>query len=156
MENNTDFNRLLGQACRFLAHRPRSEFEMKEYLKTKPSGEKHEDQIIRHLKSRQYIDDHSFAEWFIRQRTQVKPRSKFAIRYELKQKKIPAHIYEPLLTSFDDYALAVSCITPVLNRWQTLDDTDVKKKMTNYLRYRGFSYNVCNRIYEELGRNRKI
>ncbi|MBU2631244.1 MAG: RecX family transcriptional regulator, partial [Proteobacteria bacterium] len=52
-------------------------------------------------------------------------------------------LIEAVLTPYDDQALALKAARPKIKLWQNLDDETFKKKMLNFLRYRGFSFDIC-------------
>ncbi|MFH2058617.1 MAG: regulatory protein RecX [Pseudomonadota bacterium] len=141
--NDKIFNQGLDLAYRYLSYKPRSIQEMAIYLKKKDVEKNLIATIIKYLIDQKFLDDHEFTKWFIENRTTFKPKSTFAMGYELKIKGIPTSISEPILSKYDDMSLALKAIAPKLKRWRSLDKDGFKKKALNFLRYRGFSYNVC-------------
>lgn len=43
---------------------------------------------------------------------------------------------------YDDQELAIKAIRPKFKQWQNFDNEKFKKKISNYLRYRGFNYDI--------------
>lgn len=144
------FNRMLNLAYRYLSYRPRSIHEMTVYLKKKEEKTNLIPAIIDDLIKNKFLDDHQFTNWFIENRIKFKPKSKFAMGYELKIKGIQPSISEPVLSTYDDMTLALKAVHPKIMRWRTLAPDKLKKKTMNYLRYRGFSYSVCIHVFNSL------
>ena len=145
-----EFKRSLNTAYKFLSYQPRSVFEMTGYLEKKKLDQRLIDRIIQHLKDSRYLDDHDFAERYIRSRVDRSPKSKFAMGYELKQKGVNSSVFEPLLTAYDDLELALAAIGKKTDQWRRLSPEAHKKKVINYLKYRGFSYTICCQVLDRL------
>lgn len=139
----------LNIAFKYLSFKPRSIFETRTHLENKGCPEKEIESIIKTLLEKQFLDDRMFAERYIDSRIKNTPRSKFAMQYELKQKGISSSISEPLLSKFDDLDLANAALQTKIRRWKTLSEDDFKKKVMNYLRYRGFSYSTSVTAFEQ-------
>ncbi|MFH2091110.1 MAG: RecX family transcriptional regulator [Pseudomonadota bacterium] len=85
--NEKIFNQSLNLAYRYLSYQPRSIFEMTEYLRKKDIHEDMINTIIDDLIEKKFLDDHQFTTWFIESRIKLKPKSIFALGYELKKKE---------------------------------------------------------------------
>lgn len=132
------------QACiRYLAPRARSVHEIRQYLKKKGFNEHDIEQTTAKLEQENLLNDKDFATMFVEQRERFKPRSKLALSFELKQKGISADIIDACMVNIDEYASAWSAIQPKLKLWKNYDDEKLKKKVMNYLNYRGFNYAIC-------------
>lgn len=144
---NNSFNHGLNLAYKYLSFKPRSVFEMKTYLAQKKLFDDDQVKIINHLLKNNYLDDFQFCEQYASNRVRFKPRSVFAIAYELKKKGISPDIIDTVLKKYSDEDLAIQCARSRLNTWKNLDQETFKKKMYTYLRYRGFSYEICRSTY---------
>lgn len=143
MENkDKSIERPLDLTLRYLSYQARSVFEIQKYIRKKGFDEEIIKKIIDILLEKNYLNDRDFASLFIRNRIQFKPKSKFAFRYELKNKGIAPHIIDTILEPYDDIDLALKSIKPKIRLWNNLDTEKLKKKMMNFLRYRGFNYEV--------------
>ncbi|MBF0258820.1 MAG: RecX family transcriptional regulator [Desulfamplus sp.] len=105
------------------------------------------------LKSENLINDRVFASMFVEQREKFKPKSKFALAFELRQKGIETEIIEASIINIDEYASALSALEPKLKLWQGYDDEKLKKKIISYLKNRGFSYEVSLSTFNHVCRN---
>jgi regulatory protein len=133
----------LNLAIKYLAYQPRTVYEMQRYLKKKGTSENLVKKIIEILLEKKYLDDRYFAKFFVETKARHKPKSKFAFRYELEKKGISPSIIDAVLAHYDDQDLALKSVRPKIKTWQRLDDETFKKKMMNFLRYRGFNYDIC-------------
>ncbi|MBT3177429.1 MAG: regulatory protein RecX [Desulfobacula sp.] len=133
----------LNLAVAYLSYQPRTIQEMQKYLKNKGFSEDIEKKIIAILLDKNYLNDKEFARLFIETRIKTKPKSKFALQYELEKKGINSYQIETLLEVYDDQDLALKAAETKIKIWQNLDPGSFKKKMMNFLRYRGFNYDIC-------------
>lgn len=128
---------------RFLAPRPRSVGEMRRHLMKKKISVQVIDETLQRLMEDKLVDDVAFARMFVESRERHKPRSRFALTCELRQKGIKEDIIDMSLENIDEEASAWNAVQPRLRTWQKLPPDKFKKKLFNYLQYRGFGYEVC-------------
>jgi len=140
----------LELALRYLAHKPRSIYEMHEYLTKKSFDENIVNHIIETLLKEKYLDDGAFAESFVESRTHNKPKSKFALTYELHKKGIESSVIEDVLKAYDDPDLALKALELKIQLWAHLDSQKLNKKILNFLKYRGFSYDISISLLNKL------
>ena len=138
-----EIDKPLAMALNYLSYQPRTVHEMQTYMKKKGVNENLIGKIIEILLANHYLDDTSFAKLFVETRVRHKAKSKFAFHYELKKKGICSSIIDAALSPYEDTDLAMKAIRPKIKTWQQLDRPTLKKKMMNFLRYRGFDYEVC-------------
>ncbi|MBU8847987.1 MAG: recombination regulator RecX [Desulfobacterales bacterium] len=143
MNNINSIKLPLNLAIKYLSYQPRTVYEMQEYIKKKGFSEDIIKRIIGILLEQDYLNDKNFAALFIESKAKNKPKSKFALQYELKKKGINPSITDAVLEQYDDQDLALKAVRPKIRMWQNLDDEKFKKKMMNFLRYRGFNYEIC-------------
>ncbi len=133
----------LTLAMKYLSYRPRSVYEIEEYLKKKGVDGVISGQVVAVLLKQNYLNDGDFTALYIETMMRNKPKSKFAIGFELKKKGIEPWIIEPALEQYDDLSLAMKAVNPKIKIWKHLDKEKFKKKLMNFLKYRGFNYDVC-------------
>jgi len=90
------------KSLNFLSFRPRSEKELRDYLKKKKCDELTAERIVENFKEHKFINDEEFAKWFIEQRTLLRPKAARLIKMELKQKGIDKDLIEQLLENGKD------------------------------------------------------
>ena len=127
---------------RFLAPRPRSVAEMQRHLVKKEMSAQVVDETLQKLMENNLLDDVTFARMFVESRERHKPRSRFALTCELRHKGIKGAIIEKALKGLDEEASAWNAVQPRLRTWQRLAPDKFKKKLFNYLQYRGFGYEI--------------
>ncbi|MBI3559162.1 RecX family transcriptional regulator [Candidatus Gottesmanbacteria bacterium] len=83
----SEFGKLLNKAINFLSYRPRSEWEIRQFLKKKDPGAAQDD-IIEKLKKLKLVDDETFAKWYVEQRNTFRPKSRRILEMELRRKGV--------------------------------------------------------------------
>ena len=142
--NNTETSpaKAYNISLRFLAPRPRSVAEMRRHLMKKEISVPVIDETLQKLMEEKLLDDEAFARMFVESRERHKPRSRFALTCELRQKGIKDDIIEKSLKDIDEETSAWNAVRPRLKTWQHLPPDKFKKKVFNYLQYRGFGYDI--------------
>ncbi|MBF0201289.1 MAG: RecX family transcriptional regulator [Desulfamplus sp.] len=97
---------------------------------------------IKRLEDEKLLDDRAFAAQFVEQRERFNPKSKFALKYELKKKGIDTYTIDERLMDIDEFVSAWNGIEPKIRMWQGYDDDKFRKKVMNFLKNRGFGYEV--------------
>jgi len=111
-------------------------------MKKKGNDEALVKKIIEILLEKKYLDDTAFSKMFVESKIRYKPKSKFALRYELNKKKVCPSIIEAVLEPYNDEDLALKAVTLKKRTWKNLDRDTLNKKAMNFLRYRGFGYDI--------------
>ncbi len=140
----------MEKAFRLLARRPRSEKEITDALLRADFPPPVCTRIIHRLKEMDYLDDRAFADWWIENRAEFNPRSRWALHQELSQKGVSNAIIEDVLSQFDDQTLAMTAAKKRAHRWKHLPPQQFETKMMGFLQRRGFSFAVARRTVEAL------
>jgi regulatory protein len=141
--------RAFDQAVRFLSYRPRSRAEVERYLHGKRVAGEVVTDVVERLERANYLDDEAFARFWVENREQFKPRSRRALRYELRQKGMTDQVIAQVLSDLDDEAAAWRAVEGRLSRWAGLTRDELRQKMMGYLSRRGFNYEIINSIFEK-------
>ncbi len=136
------------KALGYLSKSPKTIRQMKEYLTDKGYNTNIIEQVIVQLSNFNYLDDKAFARQFIESRIRYKPKSVFALGFELRKKGIDPAFAKELLTAYKDEELALKAVENKKQAWNRLNESERRKKMMNYLRYRGFDYSVCQTVWQ--------
>lgn len=151
--------RYCGKALNLIARRPRSTFEIKEYLKRKlykeEGSEKFIKALIKKLKEKGYLNDFGFAQWWVENRVRFKPRGKFLIVQELRNKGIKSDIIKRVIESAGlnkskEYRLALELGEKKRRILGNINDLKKRKKFMDYLLRKGFSYDITIKVLNEL------
>ena len=147
----------LDAAYRYLSYRPRSEFEMRVWLGRKGYGSRTIETTLSTLKTKGLLDDLAFARFWRESRESSSPRSRAALRRELRQKGIDPDVVAEALDGVDEEAAAYRAAQRKATRLGALDYSDFRTRLSAVLRRRGFSYDVTehtvNRLWQESVRN---
>jgi len=145
---------LLQKAINFISYRPRSEKETRLRLRKYGCDHEQEDNIITKLISTKLLDDVKFAEIWVENRSEFRPRSKYLLRIELYKKGISDEIIDDALKNIIDEDLAIRAAKQQARKYQMLEWKDFRKKLIAFLSRRGFSYSViqglAKNIWEEM------
>ena len=126
-------------ALRFVALRPRSIWELQDYLKRKQVDEVSSEKILNKLSDIGLLNDESFAHSWVENRRLLKPSSKRRLSLELRQKRIDEQIIQKVLG--DDLVEEQTAISQLISkkRRQAKYRND-KLKLMQYLSRQGFDY----------------
>ena len=142
--------RALDAAYRFLAHRTRSEAEVRTRLSRGKIAPDLVDQVVARLKQQRFLDDVEFARQWAERRAVQSPRSRAVVRWELRTKGVEADIIEETVESLDDDAAAYTAGLRRASRLASLDYQEFRKRLWDFLMRRGFRYDVTGRAVERL------
>ena len=135
-------------AIRYLGYRRRSRREIKRHLIKKKVPTEIVAQTIGRLVESQLLDDEAFANWWVAHRCRFKPRSTYALRYELLQKGIDESIIAAALADTDDSKMALELLAAKRRQWRRLDHRKKRQKILTFLHQRGFGYDIAKRACE--------
>ncbi len=90
-------------------------------------------------------DDFAFAQFWTDNRLSFRPKSKRLIKKELRDKKVAAEIIEQVTTDIDDEEIAYKLGSSRMPALAHLDYPDFYRRLSSYLAYRGFDYEVVKR-----------
>lgn len=145
----------MQKALNYLSYRPRSKQEIRQNLKIKHQLEEGIiDQIIERLERSGFVDDQNFAEMWIENRSEFRPRGSHALRLELRKKGIDELTISEALTDLDEDHLALKAARKQARKYKHLEWLDFRKKMTGFLARRGFNYGliaeVTPKVWDEI------
>ena len=151
-----DFEKFYKASVRYLSFRPRSEKELRDYLKKKKCDDLTAKRILESLQRDKFINDEEFVRWWVEQRTLLKPKAVRVIKYELKQKGISDEIYDFVMTNdeglrINDLEIAVKLAEKKLRTIH--DQTDrykVKEKLGRYLASKGFDWDTIKAAIDRI------
>lgn len=144
--DNPYYERLVNAAIRFVSFRPRSEKELRDFLtkkldKWKVSGSVLLDKVIARMADLGYMDDAKFAEWWVEQRTDFKPKGNQLIKFELRAKGVADAVIASVLASRGAESL-VEAAKHALGRKQF----KTPQQFYNFLARRGFDSDTIRKV----------
>ena len=141
----TDSNSLqdcLDAAYYYLSYRPRSEGEIRQWLHKRGFANEVTEKTIAKLKEQNLSDDFAFAQFWKDNRLSFRPKSKRLIKKELREKEVDADIVARVTQDIDDEEIAYELGANRLPSLAHLDYPGFYRRLSSYLAYRGFSYEV--------------
>ena len=149
--------RAFQQAMLFLSYRARSESEIRQNLRKHEIPEPVIEQTLERLKQDGLANDHQFANTWVENRSAFRSRSRRMMAMELRQKGLDDEAISSATKSVDDEALAYEAAQKRVPRLKDLEWSEFRKKMSDFLGRRGFSYSVIapvvTRIWNEVHRD---
>jgi regulatory protein len=146
--------RAIQQALLFLSYRSRSESEIRQNLRKHEIPEDVIDQTLQRLRQDGLASDDQFAQAWVENRSTFRPRSRRMMAMELRQKGLADEAVSSALEDVDDEALAYEAAQKRAPRLKDLEWVDFRKKLSEFLARRGFSYSVITsvvtRIWNEI------
>ena len=139
------------KAIRLLAVRARSKKEISDRLKQSHFSNATVSSILDDLEEKKFINDSEFAILFARNRVQTKPTGKFLLRRELNQKGLSeSDIEKGIMAAYSEAKEHDLAFKAASKKKKALkqDDNIVKKKVTDYLKRRGFSWDIIIDVIE--------
>ena len=142
MPDSNSMQDCLNAAYHCLSYRPRSEGEIRQWLHRRGFANEVAEKAIVKLRDQNLTDDFAFARFWKENRLSFRPKSKRLIKKELRDKKVAAEIIEQVTEDIDDEAIAYKLGSSRLSVLAHLDYPDFYRRLSSYLTYRGFSYEV--------------
>jgi regulatory protein len=146
--------RAFQQAMLFLSYRARSESEIRQNLRKHEIPEPVIEQTLERLRQDGLANDDQFARAWVENRSAFRPRSRRLMAMELRQKGLDDEAISSATNDVDDEALAYEAAQKKVSRWKGLEWNEFRKKMSDFLGRRGFSYSVIapvvTRIWNEV------
>ncbi len=130
------------QSMLFLSYRARSETEVRKNL------EKHEipstviEQTLQRLREERLVNDGQFAQAWVANRSEFRPRSRRALTVELRQKGLTEADIRFATEAVDEESLAYAAAQKRVHRLDGLEWPEFRKKLSEFLARRGFGYDV--------------
>lgn len=146
LQAQDDIEVALQRALNFLSYRPRSEKEVRQNLKKHNYDQAVIDEIIERLVRGRLVDDAYFAELWVENRSEFRPRGSRMLRVELRQKGVPDRMIEQALSNLDELNLAIKAAQKKSHRFKNLEQDEFRKKMYGFLARRGFHYEVIAEV----------
>jgi regulatory protein len=144
----TDSNSLqdcLDSAYYYLSYRTRSEGEIRQWLHKRGFANEVAEAAMTRLREQNLSNDLAFAQFWKDNRLSFRPKSKRLIKRELRDKKVDAEIIAQVTQDIDDEEVAYKLASGRMPVLAHLDYPDFYGRLSSYLAYRGFSYEVIKR-----------
>jgi regulatory protein len=137
-----------NRALNYLSYRPRSRWEVVTYLQGKGLPAEQVEGIVDRLEAAGLLDDEAFAQFWVENRGQFRPRGLRGLRYELQRKGISDAVIDRAVASVDASAGAYQAAASKARQLDHLDRATFRRKLIEYLARRGFDYEIAQETAE--------
>ena len=155
LTGSNHFHRCLNAAIRYLGYRPRSEAEVRQRLQRHGFNGDCTEKVLAQLKEQGLVDDTAFAHFWKENRESFSPRSQRLTRLELQRKGLDGGVIDQVVGEVDDSDSAYRAALGKARRLLPSDYQGFRRRLGEYLRRRGFNYEVINdtveRVWKECG-----
>lgn len=158
----SEFGKLFNAALNFLSFRPRSEWEIRNFLlrKIKNTGEKQKNAdtigtVLDKLKEIGQVNDEEFARWYIGQRRTFRPKGRRAMEMELRRKGIASNTIKQLSSnSISELDLARRAVEKIKNKIERIREKEgeavAAAKVQRFLASRGFGWETIKEVVAKI------
>jgi regulatory protein len=142
-------------ALHFISYRPRSEAEVRQRLNRRGFDIDTINSTVVRLKRNNFINDEEFAHYWSENRTSFNPKARIMLKKELRLKGIDESIAVEAVSEVDEAEAAFRAGKKKARVLLKLGHDEFEKKILNYLRWRGFNYEIINNVCDKLWDQRK-
>ncbi len=138
------------RALNFLSYRIRSEAEIRRNLQKHQVAEESCHAVITRLQRANLVNDAEFAQTWVENRSEFRPRGRRALRMELRKKGLNQEIIEQALEKIDEDTLAYQAARKKVRKLENLEWAEFRKKLGGFLARRGFNYATISPIVSQV------
>lgn len=147
LKDKAVIDKAYDRAINLVSRRPRSEWELQDYLRRKEYEPHLRDVVIEKLRKRGYVNDEDFAKRWVESRRLLKSMSKRRLSQELRQKRISDEVIQQTLEADETDELEILTVLVEKKRGQTKYKDNVK--LMQYLARQGFSYDLIKQAMSQ-------
>jgi regulatory protein len=152
LQGEDEFHRVYERAAKLIAHRPRSEVEVRRRMERQGVEPDLVERVVERLVTVGLINDLEFAQLWVENRETFRPRSRRMLRYELRRKGLDEGTISQALAQVDEEQSAKRLALEHSRRLSHLDWPTFRQKLTGYLARRGYPYDITRSAVEEAWR----
>ncbi len=138
LREESDFGKLHDRTLMWLMLRPRSTWEVEDYLRRKTDDGDVRTKLLAAFLEKKYIDDEDFAQRWVANRRLLKPVSKLKLRQELLKKRVPKEIIDQTLEA--DETNEADVLVELIAKKRKITRYQNDRKLMEYLARQGFRY----------------
>lgn len=155
IEVDEEIVRAKQKAFNYLAHKPRTEEEVRRKLRRQDLGRRVIDEVIERLYELDYLNDEQYAADYAHNRFSNKGYGPIRIERELIERGVDRHLAEQTVAEFfEEESELQAARAQARKRWpRVAGEQDIRKqkrKLFGYLQRRGFTPGVIYRVVDEL------
>jgi regulatory protein len=150
--------RAVDRALNYLSYRPRSREEVRRYLRRKETPPAIIEAALARLDRLDFVNDRTFAGFWIESREQFSPRGARALKNELRMKGVERDVVDEMVNDEQDEERALragrkKAITLV--NTPNIDFATFRNRLGSFLQRRGFGYQITTRTVRALWKELK-
>ena len=134
------------QALHYLDYRPRSRAEVQRNMEKHAVPADVISDVFKRLERSGLVNDERFAQDWVENRSEFRPRSRRALAYELHQRGLDDSAIEKALQDLNEETMAYQVALKQARRYESLPLRDFNNKLGSFLARRGFSYDVIKQV----------
>jgi regulatory protein len=134
------------QALRFLDYRPRSRAEVRRNLEKHAIPPDVITDVFKRLERSGLVNDTRFAQDWVENRSEFRPRSRRALAFELHQRGLDDASIKKALEGLNEEVLAYQAAVKQSRHYESLQLRDFRNKLGSYLARRGFTYEIIKQV----------
>lgn len=144
------------RALKFCSYRMRTESEVLQNLKEHDVPEEIVAKVLERLRQSGLVDDQRFAQAWVENRNEFRPRGRRALAMELRQKGVADGVIADTLVEIDEDELAYQVACKQVRKYLHLDRPEFRRKMSGFLARRGFSYDIILPVLDRVWAERDL
>jgi regulatory protein len=153
LRSDEELQQAVERALNYLSFRPRSQREVRDYLKRKNTSPEVIDAAMMRLQRLDLINDRNFASFWLETREQFSPKGARALKNELRVKGVEREIVDEVIDEEQDEERAQRAAEKKaysLLRQPGIDYATFQRRLGSFLQRRGFGYDVTSRTVKQL------
>ena len=145
-------SRATDAAVQFISYRPRSEREVRDRLRKRGYSDPAIEIAVEKCRGWGYLDDQSFAEFWVDNRVRHRPRGARMLSQELWQKGVDRKVIETVLeeAELNEHEAALELARKRAPRLANLEPDVRKRRLSDYLARRGYGWDVIRPVLDEV------
>jgi regulatory protein len=148
----------VDRALNYLSYRPRSREEVRRYLRRKETPPEIIEAALERLDRLDFVNDRTFAGFWIESREHFSPRGARALKNELRMKGVERDVVDEMINDEQDEERALRAgrkKAMSLANAPNIDYTAFRNRLGSFLQRRGFGYQVVTKTVRELWKELK-
>src|SRR2546429_807536 len=148
----------VDRAYNYLSYRPRSREEVRRYLRRKETPPEIIEAALARLDRLDFVNDRTFAGFWIESREHFSPRGARALKNELRMKGVERDVVDELVNDEQDEERALRAgrkKAMSLAKIPNIDYATFRNRLGSFLQRRGFGYQVVTKTVRELWKELK-
>ncbi|KPK23224.1 MAG: hypothetical protein AMJ70_04020 [Dehalococcoidia bacterium SG8_51_3] len=154
LTGSDEVQRCLEAAYRYLGYRPRSESEIRERMQRRGFAAETIDAVVIRLGEQALLDDEAFARFWKENRDSFRPRSRWLTGLELRRMGVGNSVIDQVVAGIDDEENAYRAALQKTRHGTPADYQSFRHRLGDYLRRRGFNYEVISHTLEKIWQER--